>query len=384
MLALMYVLTMFTGVQASLLGALWPVMYLELDVALSAVGIFSWIGSGVGLASNLSAGWLLRRYGSSRVVIVCAIMTAASLLGYALSGEFFLLCLLIIPSSLGGGVVGIAMNNYVAVHYPSRHMSWVHCMWGVGSIIGPNLVAFGLRQGYSWRYAYVLVAVLWALWAAVVFILRARWKESYTPAEAERTRSMSTLGLLKIRGVKEALVTYFCYNSLEQGVMLWVSSYMVLHSGLTEEKAAEFASLFFLGITLGRMCNGFLTAKFSDDHLIRFGRVLIAAGIAVMLLPLGETAMLASLLLIGFGCAPVCPCMLHATPMRFGTTYSQMLVGVQVAAGTVGNCILPSLFGLIANHISIALFPGYLILCTAVMAVGHHRLIRVTGAKQMV
>lgn len=383
MLVMLYAWTMITGLNASLLGALWPVMYLDFDVALSAVGIFSWIGSIAGLLSNLGANWFLKRFGACRMTAMCACTMALSLLGYTLTGEFWVLCLLCIPFSTANGILAVALNNYVALHYHSRHMSWVHCMWGVGSIIGPNIVSYSLLMGYTWYHSYRVVFVTWAVWTVVLILIRRLWKPE--PAETKESGSgsgMSLKELFGIRGVREALLTFFCYNSLEQGMMLWMSSYMVIYKGLSENLAAMYASLFFAGITMGRMISGFMTAKLDDDRLIRLGQCLIAAGILLMLLPLGRMVTLAGLLLIGFGCAPVCPCLLHSTPLHFGKAHTQALVGVQVAASTLGNCILPSLFGLVANHISIALLPVYALVCLCTMAISHHRLVRLTAAKQ--
>jgi len=377
-LVLLYAWTLITGFSASLMGSLWPVMYLDFDVALSAVGVFSWIGSVIGLIANLSSGWFLRRVGANRMTAICACVMALSTLGYTVSGEFWMLCLLSIPSGMAGGIIAAAMNNYVALHYPSRHMSWVHCMWGVGTIIGPNIVAYSLKHGYTWHLSYRFVFAAWTLWAIGIILARKLWKSD--PAGSDGKSAATPLRrLFRVRGVKEAVLTFFCYNSLEQGMMMWMSSYMVLHSRLSEDTAATYASLFFIGITAGRMLNGFLTVRFDDDRLISFGHISIALGTALMALPLGHAVTLAGLLLIGLGCAPVCPCMLHATPKRFGSEESQALVGVQVAASTLGNCILPSLFGLAANHISIALLPGYVLFCLVIMAAAHRRLAKLTA-----
>lgn len=378
MLLIFYLWAMLTGVGASLLGALWPVMYLDFDVALSVVGIFSWIGSGVGLVSSLSSGWILKRFGAVRTTIGCALIVALSFLGYTLSGEFWMLCLLNIPTGFAAGVVSVAANNYVALHYPSRHMSWMHCMWGVGTILGPNIVSITLQHGYSWHLSYRTIFIGWVLWAVLLFFLRRRWKPDAAPAAAETRPSLSTAAILRLRGAKETLLTFFCYNSLEQGIMLWMSSYLVLHFGMTEERSATYTSLFFAGITAGRMLSGFLTVKCSDDNLIRLGEGLIAAGTAVLLL-FGPAGAVVGFILIGLGCAPMCPCLLHSTPLRFGQAHSRSLIGLQVAASTLGNCVLPSLFGLVANHISISLFPGYIILCLGGMFLAHRRLAKLTA-----
>ena len=374
MLALMYAWALILGMNASLMGALWPVMYPDFQVALSAVGIFSWLGSVTGLISSLGAGWCLRRFGANRVTAASAVLVALSLLGYTLTQEYWMLCVLCIPYGLATGVIAVAANNYVALHYHSRHMSWVHCMWGIGSIIGPNLVAWSLRQGHTWHVSYMFVFAAWAIWAVAVIFLRGRWKPDTMESGSEKSDSLSLGQLLKIRGMKEAAITFFCYNSLEQGMMMWMSSYMVICSGISEELAATYASLFFIGITAGRMLNGILTSGFEDDRLIRIGEILIGTGIVLMLLPCGEAVTLAGFMFVGFGCAPVTPCLLHSTPRHFGKENSQAFVGVQVAASTLGNCILPSLFGWIANQISIALLPAYVFVCLSIMAFAHHRL----------
>ena len=380
MLIILYAWTMISGLNASLLGTLWPVMYLDFEVALSVVGVLSWIGSGVGLVSNLSAGWFLRKFGAQRMTAIAGFIVALALFGYTVSSAYWMLCLLSIPCGLAGGIIGISMNNYVAMHYPPRHMSWVHCMWGLGSIIGPNIVSYSLMQGYSWHMSYRVVFIAWALWGLAILLAGRRWKADPSGERGgAEAKAMPFMQLIRLRGVKDAMLTFFCYNSLEQGIMLWMSSYMVLYIGLAEELAATYVSLFFIGITAGRMLNGFLTMKFNGDTLIRFGEILIAAGVVLLVLPLGRGVMLVALLVIGLGCAPICPCLLHSTPQHFGKEHSQALVGLQVAASSLGNCIFPSLFGLVASHISIALLPVYVFVCLGVMAFAHHRLAKVSA-----
>ena len=382
MLILMYAWALILGMNASLMGALWPVMYPDFQVPLSAVGIFSYLGSVTGLISSLGAGWCLKRFGANRVTAASGALVALSLLGYALTREYWTLCLLCIPNGLAAGVIAVAANNYVALHYHSRHMSWVHCMWGVGSIIGPSLAAWSLRRGFAWHASYVFVFAAWAAWAVCVILLRGRWKPEPASGGEGKRGSPSLKALLKVRGVKAAALTFFCYNSLEQGMMMWMSSYMVLHSGFSEETAATCASLYFLGITAGRMLNGILASKFEDGRLIRAGGLLIAAGAALMALPLPETAALAGFVIVGLGCAPVTPCLLHSTPRYFGRENSQQLVGVQVAASTLGNCILPSLFGVIADRAGIALLPGYVLACLGVLLASHRRLEKLPGLSE--
>jgi fucose permease len=185
--------------------------------------------------------------------------------------------------------------------------------------------------------------------------------------------------VVRLPGAKEILVAFFCYCALETTASLWASSYLTLHKGIRPETAASFASLFFIGITAGRALNGFLTLKFSDTQLIRMGQAVIAAGIAAMLLPLGQAVSLAGFLLIGFGCAPIYPCIIHATPEHFGPEKSQALIGVQMASAYTGTCLMPPLFGLIANHIHVALLPVFLLVILVLMVLMHEKMLRRVG-----
>jgi fucose permease len=182
--------------------------------------------------------------------------------------------------------------------------------------------------------------------------------------------------IVKIPGAKSVMTCFFCYCALEQTAGLWASSYLNLYKGIEVELAAIFGSLFFIGITAGRGLNGFLTVKLSDTNLIRGGQCIIGLGIAALLLPFGEVFCLAGLVLIGLGCAPIYPCIIHSTPIHFGPERSQALIGVQMASAYVGSCLAPPVFGLIANHISPGLMPVYLLAILVLMVFMHEKLIR--------
>ena len=240
-----------------------------------------------------------------------------------------MLCLWAIPYGLGAGSVDASLNNYVALHYTSRHMSWLHCMWGVGATVGPYIMGSVLAGGGHWSAGYRYVGLLQVVLSAVLFLSLPLWKNRQNlPDAPSESKPLPLFQVIKIRGAKEVMITFFCYCALEQTAMLWASSYLFLHKGLSEETAAFFASLFFIGITAGRGLNGFLTIKFSDNNLIRGGQCIIALGIAALLLPFGDLFSLAGLVLIGLGCAPIYPCIIHSTPIHFGPERSQALIGV--------------------------------------------------------
>ena len=386
LLIIIYLSFISLGLPDSLLGAAWPTMYPQLAVPVSYAGIISLIIAAGTVVSSLQSDRLTRRFGTGRVTAFSVATTAVALYGFSVSSRFWQLCLWAIPYGLGAGSVDASLNNYVALHYKSKHMSWLHCMWGVGASAGPYIMGFVMTHGGSWNGGYRSIALIQIVLTAILFCSLPLWKgrpqvtdDAGNQVEA---KPLSLRQVLKIRGVKQVLVCFFCYCALEQTTGLWASSYLTLHKGVSPETAAGFASMFFLGITAGRALSGFLTMRLSDVQMIRLGQGLIGGGIVIMLLPLGAAASLAGFVIIGLGCAPVYPCIIHSTPAHFGADKSQAIIGIQMACAYVGTCLMPPLFGLIANHISVALLPWYLIAILALMIVMHELLIRAVAVKE--
>ena len=379
LLAVIYLSFISLGLPDALLGAAWPVMHGAFGVPVSFAGILSMIVSAGTVLSSLLSDRLTRRLGAGRVTAFSVALTALALFGFSVSPSFWMLCLWAVPYGLGAGSVDAALNNYVALHYASRHMSWLHCMWGLGASIGPYIMGYVLTGGAHWSTGYRLISLLQLALTAILFLSLPLWKRHRDPESGPEAPSAPPLTLrqvFSIPGAKEIMLAFFCYSALEQTAGLWVSSYLHLFKGVAPETAAGFASLFFLGITVGRALSGFLTIKLSDTAMIRLGQGIIAAGAAALLLPLGKTASLAGLILIGLGCAPIYPCIIHSTPVHFGADRSQAVIGVQMACAYVGSLTMPPLFGLLATHVTIALFPGFLLLLLVLMLAMHEALLR--------
>ena len=386
LLIIIYLSFISLGLPDSLLGAAWPTMYPQLAVPVSYAGIISLIIAAGTVVSSLQSDRLTRRFGTGRVTAFSVATTAVALFGFSVSSRFWQLCLWAIPYGLGAGSVDASLNNYVALHYKSKHMSWLHCMWGVGASAGPYIMGFVMTHGGSWNGGYRSIALIQIVLTAILFCSLPLWKgrpqvtdDAGNQVEA---KPLSLRQVLNIRGVKQVLVCFFCYCALEQTTGLWASSYLTLHKGVSPETAAGFASMFFLGITAGRALSGFLTMRLSDVQMVRLGQGLIGGGIVIMLLPLGAAASLAGFVIIGLGCAPVYPCIIHSTPAHFGADKSQAIIGIQMACAYVGTCLMPPLFGLIANHIGVSLLPWYLIAILALMIVMHELLIRAVAVKE--
>lgn len=378
LLLIIYLAFISLGLPDSLLGSAWPTMYQEFSVPISYAGGISMIIAAGTIISSLQSDRLTKKFGTGKVTAVSVLMTAVALLGFSLSHSYWTLCLWAIPYGLGAGSVDASLNNYVALHYASRHMSWLHCMWGVGASLGPYIMGYALTGGQSWNMGYRYIAILQIALTAILFFSLPLWKKQKGDSgeEPEKAKPLSLREIVKIPGAKQIMVTFFCYCALEQTTGLWASSYLVLQRGLAAEAAAGFASLFYVGITAGRAASGFLTMKLNDTQMIRLGQGLILLGIACVALPVGSFAALAGLIMIGLGCAPIYPSIIHSTPAHFGADKSQAMIGVQMASAYVGTCLMPPVFGFLANHISVSLFPAFILVILVLMALMHEQVLR--------
>ena len=377
LLAIIYLSFISLGLPDALLGAAWPNMYPQFQVPVSYAGIISMIIALGTIISSLQSDRLTRKFGTGKVTAVSVGITALSLWGFSISHSFILLCLWAIPYGLGAGSVDASLNNYVALHYSSKHMSWLHCMWGIGATLGPYIMGAVLTGGATWNTGYRIISVLQIVLTAVLVFSLPKWKGQNTSSgETVHGKALSLKEILAIPGAKAVMICFFCYCAIESTTMLWASSYLHLSKGVDAKTAASFAGMFCIGITIGRGINGFIAMKLKDCQMIRMGQAIILTGIIVMILPFGKTVSLIGFSLIGLGCAPVYPCIIHSTPLHFGAERSQAIIGVQMASAYVGTCLMPPLFGLIANHISIRLLPIYLLILLALMVYMHELLER--------
>ena len=381
LLPIIYLAFISLGLPDSLLGSAWPSMYPLLGVPVSYAGILSMIISFGTIVSSLNSDRLTRALGAGRVTAISVGMTAAALFGFSVSTQFWMLCLWAVPYGLGAGSVDAALNNYVALHYESRHMSWLHCMWGIGTMVSPMVMGRVLAGGGPWTAGYRYIALFQIALTAVLFLSLPLWqKRTDETAEGGTAPQALSLGqVFRLPGAKEVMLCFFCYCALETTAGLWASSYLTLTRGVAADTAASFASLFYIGITAGRAACGFLTLKLSDTQMIRLGQGVLAVGVAALLVPGPQLLALVGLVLVGVGCAPIYPSIIHATPDHFGADRSQAVIGIQMASAYVGNLVMPPLFGLLANNITPALFPFYLLALLVLMVFMHEQLVRKTS-----
>ncbi len=381
LLAVIYLSFISLGLPDSVLGSAWPTIYTEFNVPVSYAGIIFMIISGGTIISSLQSDRLTKKFGTGKVTLFSVLMTAVALFGFSISNSFWMLMLWAIPYGLGAGSVDASINNYAAIHYESRHMSWLHCMWGVGASAGPYIMSFALTGGHSWHTGYRYISIIQLALTFIIFLSLPLWKGrtgSVSPEDnsAKPEKPLTLAEIFKIPGTKQIMLMFFCYCALEQTAGLWASSYMVLKHGLDAETAAKYGSMFFIGITFGRAISGFITMKLNDHQMIRLGQVIVLIGVILMFLPFGHEIALVGLIITGLGCAPIYPCVIHSTPETFGEEKSQAIIGVQMACAYTGNITMAPLFGVLADYISAGLLPLYLLLILILMFVMHEKLLK--------
>ena len=364
LLAIIYASFISLGLPDSILGSAWPSMYGPLGVSVSYAGILSLTIALGTVVSSLFSAKLIQKIGTGWVTAISVGMTAAALFGFSISHSLIALCLWSIPYGLGAGSVDAALNNFVAVNYESKHMSWLHCFWGIGASLGPYIMGLCLTAGGTWREGYRTISLIQIALTTVLIFSIPLWKkkQSALTENKKSERNLRFKELVRIPGTKAALLAFFCYCALEITTGMWASSYMVLGKGMSVETAAKWASLFYLGITGGRFISGFVTIKLGDRRMVAIGQAIIVLGVISLLLHFGNASALAGLILIGLGCAPIFPSLLHETPENFGEDLSQSIMGMQMACAYIGAALTPPLFGLLADFVNIKLYPWFLMI----------------------
>lgn len=403
LLFMIYLAFISLGLPDALLGSAWPIIYQEFAVPVSYSGTVFMIISGGTILSSLKSETLNRRFGTGKITAFSVLLTAVALLGFSLSRNFFMLCLFAVPYGLGAGSVDAALNHYVALHYSSRHMSWLHCMWGLGASLGPYIMGFVLQRGEHWSRGYFVISLIQISLTIALFCSLPLWRkhaEDESSAQAPNStaeasapapnptashiskKPLSLKEIFRIPGSKESMASFYGYCALEQTVGLWAGSFMVLSLGMEEKLAASFVALFYFGISFGRFLSGFFTMKWRDEQMVLGGSAIVFLGICLLFTPWSKAMVLPALILIGLGCAPVYPSVIHSTPYNFGAEHSSALIGVQMAAAYVGTLLMPPLFGIFGRAFGMGLFPYYSLLLLLFMIYMYRKMLQVTGKAQ--
>ncbi len=369
LLAIIYIAFISLGLPDSLLGAGWPSMYGDLSVPISFVGGITMITTASTIVSSLLSERMTKYFGIGKVVVGSVFLTAIAMFVYSITKNYYILLVFAIPYGFGAGGVDASINNYVSVHYSSKHMSWLHAFWGIGASVSPFIMSYALLNFDGWQSGYQIVAIIQFVLVIILLFTIKLWGKQNAEnfaEEEEKTQPLSFKEAVSVRGVKFVLIAFLCYSALECVSGVWATSWLVYHLGLEAAFAAKFASFIFIGITAGRIFCGFIADKFGDKLLIRGGTAVVFVGLLLIITEISTEIAMVGLIIMGFGCAPIFPSIIHQTPYYFGRRNSQAIIGIQMAFAYTGNTIMPPLFGLVAERVGFG-FYGYFLMFLAVM-----------------
>ncbi len=369
LLMMIYLSFISLGLPDSMLGSAWPAMNVSLNAPLWGAGLVQMLISFCTIISSLNSAKLIRRFGTGKLTAISVATTALALLGFSLAKNYAFLLLMAVPLGLGAGAVDAGLNNYVALHCEAKHMSWLHCFWGVGTIIGPMILSAVLRVGGSWATGYRAVGLIQCAVSALLFATLGMWKHGNIQQEEHGAKALSVWEVLSLPGAKAGMVTFLCYCAVESTLGLWGATYISQVRGVDEATAASFGAMFYIGITVGRAISGFMAMKLLPKQMVRVGQTLLALGCIFMMIPAGSTLSGIGLVVCGLGCAPIYPNIIQDTPVNYGTENSQAAIGVQMAFAYVGSTFLPSIFGALAGVGGYGLLPYFAISICVLMTV---------------
>lgn len=386
-LMIIYLSFISLGIPDSLLGAAWPVMHPEIGASFESAGLLSMIVSAGTILSSLLSGSIIEKFGTGKVTLFSCFLTAGALVGFSFSPSLLWLSILAIPLGLGAGAVDSGLNNYVATHYKAHHMSWLHCFWGVGATMGPIIMSYFISTENSWRAGYLQVAWIQIGLVIILLVTLPLWKRVATlqqssdilaqpelyDSELTDNQVQRNTHPIRMKGVKFSLAAFLFYCGVESTVGLWGASYLVGTKNISAQTAAGWISLYYGGITVGRLITGFVTLKINNRVLILCGQLTAFVGGLILFLPLPDVFTLIAFILIGLGLAPIFPGLLHETPARFGKENSAKLMGYQMAVAYTGTTLLPPIFGLIASLTSISVFPIAVLIFIVIMLISSER-----------
>lgn len=388
LLVIIYLAFISLGLPDSLLGAAWPVMQPDIGAPLQTAGFLFMTIAAATIISSLVSGRALKRFGTGKVTFVSVFMTAAALLGFHFAPSIVWLFVWAIPLGLGAGAVDAGLNDYVAAHYKAHHMSWLHCFWGVGATLGPMIMAKFIDEQNSWRNGYFAISGIQFALGIILFFTLPLWNKvkgnSMITLQGGTEEAAKDRKPLQMKGVKLALASFLFYCGVESTVGLWGSSYLVNVKQLNAALAAQWVSLYYAGITIGRLITGFITFKINNRTIIRMGQIIALVGSALLLLPLPSLCSLLGFIIIGLGLAPIFPCMIHETPTRFGKEHSQTIIGYQMAVAYTGSTFMPPLLGFIATHTTIGIFPLCIVVFVAALLLSSEKLNNLLKKKALI
>ncbi|WNS45160.1 MFS transporter [Paenibacillus sp. MMS20-IR301] len=386
LLVVIYIIFISLGIPDSLFGAAWPAIYEEFSLPVSAAGSVTFTISACTTISSLLSARLINKYGTAKLTAISVFLTATALLGFSLSPNIIWFCLFAVPLGLGAGAVDAALNNYVALYYKASHMNLLHCFYGLGVSVSPYIMSLALSQQNNWRGGYSNAFWIQIIIALIALCTLPLWKKVHLRKQEPEDEVFHIVSITKLCKLPAARAVFFILISscaIEYTAGIWGSTFLVNTKGLTAENAAKCLALYYIGLATGRLLAGLAATRLSSWKLISIGQSVLITAIFMLMLPLPTSVSVGALFLIGLGNAPIFPNILHLTPQNFGKEYSQSMMGAQMAVSYVGIALMPPLYGILAQKLSMSIFPYFIVLLFSLMVFSIYRL-RATLKEQQI
>ncbi len=381
LLGLVYLSFISIGLPDGMLGVAWPAIRLQMGQPLAAVGAITMTMTACSAASSLLAGAVVQRIGTGAVVAGSCLLTALGLLGFSIAPSFGWLVALAIPMGLGAGAVDASLNHFVSAHYSSRHMNWLHGFWGVGATTGPLVMGVALASSGGWTAGARTIGLMQLVLAAVLFATVSLWSREtgQAPSDEDPPDQLSVKPTPPPLAMWLAPLCFLFYVSAEMGTGLWAASILVTDRSLAAGDASVWVSLYFGSITAGRFAVGLVANRMGNRRLVRLGIAVAMAGALLFALPgiFGAWSP-TGLVLMGLGCAPIFPSLMHETVSRFPAEVVRVLIGRQMTCAYIGSSVVPAAFGLLATWAGLQTVMPVVVVLFLVLLLVTSRLDRIT------
>jgi fucose permease len=369
------------GLPDGVLGVAWPSMRATFDLPLEALGpLLATFTTGY-IVSSFAAGPLLARWNVGGLLAASCFATGVSLCGYASAGVWGLVVASAGLGGIGAGAIDAGVNAYVASHHGPRMLNWMHAAYGIGAACGPLLMTSVLGGGHPWQVGYAIVAAGQLALGVTFTASRSIWPSRPHAGGGEPAgERMPIAGTLGLASTWLSVAAFFAYTGLEAIAGVWAYSVLTSTRGLSMERAGIGVSLFWTGLTVGRVLFGLVVDRSSLPTFLRGALLLVVIGAGLIC---GSTAPYSAVIgfaLLGLGAGPVFPSLMSDTPRRVGSTHATNAIGFQVAAAALGQASLPALVGYLARAHGLGIV-AWSLLTAAIAVVVLHETMVVSSAK---
>ena len=381
LLGLAYLGFVSIGLPDGLLGVAWPSIRTHFQLSLDALGPLLIVFTTGYVLSSFSSGRILSRINVGALLALSCLMTAISLLGYALASSWWLMVALASLAGLGAGAIDAGVNAYAATHHSARTLNWLHACYGVGAASSPILMTAVIGANLPWQWGYGLVGIGQFALAMCFGLTYKHWPAPQPPSTTTESQTPSHIQTLRLPAMRLSIVAFFVYTGVEAAVGTWTYSLFTEARAVPIHTAGLWVSIYWASLTVGRLLCGLIVNLMPIDRLLRFCIIGVGLGMALIWSSITTALSFLGLALVGLTAGPIFPSLIATTPQRLGLTHTANGVGFQIAAAALGQSLLPALVGVLARRTGLEVIGPFLFGAAVLLLVVHAFLMVVSMKK---